>query len=170
MDYVDKVLGENEIVLRYGRIAWPYHALSWLALILLGLLGVGIVIFIWMQIWLHTTEFSLTDRKLIAKRGFLSRTSHEVPLTSLDEVEVQQGFWGRILGFGRLNVWGSDRGVVLSPPIDDPVGYRSDLSDARARIIQPEGHQPNWIDDRIDDGVPVHQTNRERAVDIAEWD
>ncbi|MEM9234238.1 MAG: PH domain-containing protein, partial [Pseudomonadota bacterium] len=95
MTYIRKSQADGETVLREASIAWPYHLVSWLALIFLGVLLIGIYIFIRLQAWIRTTEFGLTDRKIIFKTGFFARQTHEIPLTSLDEVTIEQGFWGR---------------------------------------------------------------------------
>ena len=136
--YIQKSQADGEHILHEADIAWPYHVISWLALIFLGVLIIGIVIFVRMQIWLHTTEFGLTDRKIIYKVGFFSRETHEIPLTSLDEVTVEQGFWGWLFGYGQLRLWGSGRGELCSPPVMNPILIRQKMSDARAEIIRPE--------------------------------
>jgi len=131
-DYVSKSLGTTETVLRRAGIPWTYHLQSWLSLLLLGVVLIGILIFVRMSIWISTTEFALTDRRVIYKTGWLSRKTEELALSSIEEVEVRQGFWGRAFGFGRLVLSGAGAGEVSSPPIADPVGFRAALSDARA--------------------------------------
>lgn len=176
---MEQSCGDREIVLRLSRVAWPYHVLSWLALIFLGVFLVGIYIFIRLQVWIATTEFGLTNRKVVYKEGLFTRTTHEIPMTSLDEVEVYQNFWGRILGYGRLRLWGSGRGELCSPPINDPVTFRSELSDVRARIIQPKDSQPEYIDSLLHADTArkkdtptdksARRRRRQRATAIAEW-
>jgi uncharacterized membrane protein YdbT with pleckstrin-like domain len=102
----------------------------------LGIVVIGIVIFARIMVWIATTEFVLTNRRIILKTGWLRRETEELALTSIEEVQVDQGFWGRLLGFGRLRLSGSGTGEVASPPIADPVGFRARLSDARARLLE----------------------------------
>ena len=51
--YVEKSLGADEEVLMIGRFPWPYHLVAWGSLILLGLVGVGILIWALMLITLR---------------------------------------------------------------------------------------------------------------------
>ncbi|MGF1543491.1 MAG: PH domain-containing protein [Parvularculaceae bacterium] len=136
MTYVSKSLGADETLLREAGIAWPFHAKAWLALLLLGVFVIGVVIFVSVQVWIATTEFALTDRRVILKRGWLRRRTEELSLTSVEEVSIEQGFFGRLFNFGRLVIAGSGRGEVKSPPISDPIGFRSEMSDARAAFLK----------------------------------
>lgn len=136
--YVEKSHSESETILVESKFPWPYHVLAWGSLIFLGVILIGIYIFIRLQVWMNTTEFAVTDRKIIYKSGLFSRETHEIPMTSIDEVTAHQQFWGRLLGFGRLSIWGSGRGELCSPPIADPIHIRQILSDARTRLIAPQ--------------------------------
>ena len=54
-----------------------------------------------------TTEFAVTNKRVIAKSGFLRRHSLEVNLDKVESVTVNQSFTGRLLGFGTLRVRGT---------------------------------------------------------------
>ena len=54
-----------------------------------------------------TTEFAVTDRRIIAKRGWLRRRSLEVNLDKVESVTVDQGLMGRLWGYGTLRVTGT---------------------------------------------------------------
>jgi len=131
-NYVEKTLGEGETLLRAARIAWPFGVAAWASLLVLGLVIIGVVIFARLKIRIATTEFALTSRRLILKQGWLTRRTQELSLGAIEEIEIEQGFWGRMLGFGRLRISGAGTGEVLSPPIDNPVDFRAALSEARA--------------------------------------
>ncbi|MCI5047172.1 MAG: PH domain-containing protein [Aquisalinus sp.] len=135
--YVKKSLGDGETIIRSAGIAWPYHLKAWLFLLILGILIIGIFLFFRTYIWIWTTEFAITDRRLLMKEGWLSRATQELSLDTIEEVEVKQGFWGRLLGFGRLHLSGSGRAEICSPPINDPVGFQALLSDAREHQLHP---------------------------------
>ena len=47
------------------------------------------------------TEIGVTSERVILKRGFLTRHTEETQLSAIEEVNVDQGFFGRLLGFGR---------------------------------------------------------------------
>ncbi|WOI52068.1 PH domain-containing protein [Parvularcula sp. LCG005] len=130
-DYVTRSLGHDEHPLRIDGIAWPYHLGAWLALIFLGILVIGVIIFLRMHIWMLTTKFAVTDRRVLMKTGWLSLHTQELALTAIEEIEIDQGFWGRLFNFGRVRIGGSGAGHIVSPPINDPVGFRALLGDAR---------------------------------------
>ena len=73
----------------------------------------GSVIFVFFVISLcHTaikyfsTEFAITDKRIIGKIGFWSSSSIEILLRKVEGVEVLQTFSGRILDFGTVIVSG----------------------------------------------------------------
>lgn len=132
MPYVTKSLGANERLLMIGRFPWPYHVVAWAALLLLGLVAVGVIIFIAMQVHFATTESALTTRRVVYKKGLFTRQTMELGLTSIEQVELKQGFWGRVFGFGQIVISGSGDGHIVTHPLADPVRFRRLLTDARA--------------------------------------
>ena len=135
-DYIDRTLADNEEIIVRAGIAWPYHATSWLSLLFLGVFIIGIIIFIRLSIWIMTTKFVLTNRRVVYKRGWIRRRTQELSLTTIEEVELRQSVWGRLFGFGRLAVSGSGTSEIISPPIADPIAFRSALSNGRAALME----------------------------------
>ena len=73
-----------------------------------GLLAVVAVAGAIVRVVLYTTtEFAVTNKRVIAKFGFLRRRSLEVNLDKIESVTVNQSFTGRLLGFGTLRVRGT---------------------------------------------------------------
>lgn len=132
MPYVTKSLGENERLLMIGRFPWPYHVVAWAALLGLGVVGVGIIMFIAMQVHFATTESALTTRRVVYKKGLFTRQTMELGLSSIEQVELKQGFWGRLFGFGQVIISGSGEGHIATHPLAAPVRFRRLLTDARA--------------------------------------
>lgn len=162
MRYIDKSVGDHEVVLRLATIGWPYHAAAWGCLGMAALSAVGALIYAFLPaivltatfagvagalfVYLHTIEIAITNRRVVFKKGVFSRDVREVSLTSLDETELEQGLLGRMTGYGRLTVWGSGKGELVTPIIQFPTSFRTLISDARARIIQPDDLQPAHVD------------------------
>lgn len=142
MSYVEKSLADGETILSRADFHWSWHAAAWLSLLFLGILIIGVIIFIKMMIYINTTEVAVTNRRIVIKRGWLKRSTEELALGSVEEVNLVQGFWGRILGFGRLTVGGTGGAELKTPPIDDPVGFRSKLSEARGRMLSSRTAAP----------------------------
>lgn len=130
MRYVEAVLSSGEGVVRRGRLHWIYWLRAIASLISLGVIIIGLIWFVRDVIFLATTEIALTNQRLIEKRGLVSRHARELQLASVEVVELDQGVWGRILGFGRVSVHGTGDDVWVTPLIADPLAFRRDLEGA----------------------------------------
>ena len=49
-------------------------------------------------------EFVVTDRRIIHKLGFFSHETRQCPLARVQDITVDQSFWGRLLGYGDLGI------------------------------------------------------------------
>lgn len=91
----------------------------------------GVYKFVAMMVVKATTEMAITNTRLIYKRGLISRFVAEISIDRIEGVNVLQGFWGRILNYGRIMVRGMGVGEVILPPIEDPVKFRKAIDIAR---------------------------------------
>ena len=130
MSYIQHSLAAGETVRVTARIHWIIWVRAWAALLVLGIVLVGIVIFIHDLIALTTTEIAITDRRLILKRGLLGRSTSELELATVEAVRLNQDMLGRFLGWGRVEVHGTGDDVWLSPLIAQPVQFRRELESA----------------------------------------
>lgn len=106
---------------------------------LLGVLTIGAgtlggLIFLVTQIYMQVTEFAVTDQRIIKKTGWISRRTNEIPLKSLENVNLDQSVFSRIFGFGRLEINGSGGSGIMSPPMQDPVSFRAAVAEARIAV------------------------------------
>ena len=81
-----------------------------------------------------TTEFALTNRRIIAKRGLIRRHSLEILLTKLESVSVSQSIAGRIFGFGTVTVVGSGGTKEFFNSIDKPMDLRKMVNGQIAKV------------------------------------
>lgn len=126
MSYVRKSLSNNEHILHTGRFHWTYKsiALAGLFLIIPGLI-------MWLRV--YTTEIVITNRRLIYKRGWISRQTEEIGLDRLEEVNLIQGVEGRILGYGTLVCKGTGASTIELPRmLGNPMRFRRELQNAQA--------------------------------------
>ena len=145
MSYVKDSLGADEEVLMIARFPWPYHLAAWAALVFLGVVGVGILIWALMLIHFSTTESALTSRRIVYKRGLFRRETMELGVSTLEQIQLHQGFWGRLFGFGVIEVSGTGEGHIRTHPMADPVTFRRLVTDARAQdraVIVDPPHEP----------------------------
>ena len=77
-----------------------------LGAIILGVLVVLVGIFssISHVITYKTSEFAVTNRRVIMKQGFIRRKTMELMLGKVDSLAVDQGIFARIFGFGTVRV------------------------------------------------------------------
>jgi uncharacterized membrane protein YdbT with pleckstrin-like domain len=71
-----------------------------------------------------TSEFAVTNQRVIAKVGFIRRNSIEIFLGKIEAIQVNQDVLGRILGYGSITVSGT--GGTRDPfyNISDPLELR----------------------------------------------
>ena len=71
-------------------------------------LAIGIVVYIGFVVvkylnWTYT-HFVLTDRRVIARTGILSKRGTEIPLDRVNNIEFSQRLFERLIGAGDLNI------------------------------------------------------------------
>jgi uncharacterized membrane protein YdbT with pleckstrin-like domain len=91
---------------------------------------VGLVLLIWAWIRYTTTEFAVTDKRIIAKTGLISRSTVELFLDKVEALHVDQSVPGRLLDFGTITIRGT--GTTLEPirDISAPLELRKQFMQA----------------------------------------
>ena len=128
--YVDSTLLQGETVMYRARISlWSIAHLIFFGLLLLVVV-VGLVFLVWAWIRYTTTEFAVTDRRIIAKTGLISRSTVELFLDKVEALHVDQSVPGRLLDFGTITIRGT--GTTLEPirDISAPLELRKQFMQA----------------------------------------
>src|SRR5436305_14317644 len=125
MGYIEQSLGTGEIVVAKARFHWWYTLKAVLALLFLGIVIIGIVIFFTMMIRKWTTEIAVTSHRFVEKTGLFTLSTNEIALQNIEGVRVNQTFWGRLLGYGHLRIEGTGVDAVTLPDIADPIAFRA---------------------------------------------
>ncbi len=142
MSYVDSQLLPGEQVryrARLHRIAFlPAYAMAALT-ILLAVLALNVselwfvvaplavvtlVLMVNALIISRTSEFAVTDRRVIIKVGWIKRRTLETMLGKVEAVGVDQGLLGRLLGFGTITVIGTGGTQEQFQQIAAPLEFR----------------------------------------------
>jgi uncharacterized membrane protein YdbT with pleckstrin-like domain len=131
--YIEQSLGQGETLVAKAHFHWIYTLKAVLALVFLGWIVIGIVIFVQMMIRRATTEIGVTTHRFVEKTGWMSLHTNEVALPNIEGVKVEQGFWGRMLGYGHLRIEGTGVDAVDIPTIADPVAFRAAIETAKSR-------------------------------------
>jgi uncharacterized membrane protein YdbT with pleckstrin-like domain len=133
--YVDSVLISGESVLHRGHVSlWPHAWKIVLGIVLLPLFGLGLVFLAWVWILYRTTEIAITDKRIIAKFGFISRSTIEINLPKVESVQVDQGVMGRMLDYGTIIVAGAGTPNLSIPGAAGPLEFRKHFMEATDRL------------------------------------
>lgn len=125
MSYIDESLSDGERVESLFRLHW----FSWMPLVgwlLLGLVTFGLtwLVALYEFLRLRFMEQGVTNKRVILKRGIISRKTDEMKIASIETVEIDQGVFGRIFGFGTVRVTGRGISDVVFKGMDDPMSVK----------------------------------------------
>src|ERR1700756_3632623 len=97
MSYIDQSLIPGETLLHRAHVSWWSQA----ALVFLGVLtlvvAIGVVFLVMAWVRVRSTELAITNRRVIAKFGFIQRHTVEINLDKVEALRVDQSVWGRVL-------------------------------------------------------------------------
>ena len=71
-----------------------------------------------------TSEFAITNKRVIIKLGLVSRRTLEMNLNKIESVNVNQTVLGRILGYGTIVIIGTGGTHEPFPNISNPEEFR----------------------------------------------
>jgi len=117
MSYLEESLSAEEKVVAVFRQHWITRI--WLVIWIVLIVTIPIAIYEWLR--LRTIEHGVTNKRVVFKQGIISRHTEEMKLGSIETVEIDQGIWGRILGFGDIKVTGRGISDVVLRRMDDPM-------------------------------------------------
>jgi len=95
---------------------------------------IGLVIFLYMMIKKWTTERVLTDTRFIQKTGWIVRHTEEIRIDRMEEVNLDQSIFGRILDYGDVQIAGVGTGEIKLKMIDSPIEFQKKLNDLKVRF------------------------------------
>ncbi|HVL01102.1 MAG TPA: PH domain-containing protein [Dongiaceae bacterium] len=87
-------------------------------------LGIALIPAIYELLRLRSIELGVTNKRVVQKKGIVSRNTEEMKLKSIETVEIEQGVMGRIFGFGTVKVTGRGISDVVFKSIDDPMAVK----------------------------------------------
>jgi len=123
--YVQSVISSGERVEYEARISiWSMLPYFIVGLLFLPVFGLGLVFWLAAFIRYKTTELAITNKKIIAKFGFIRRDTIELLLPKVESIQVKQSLLGRMLNYGSIIVSGAGNPQAPVPGIDDPIQFR----------------------------------------------
>jgi uncharacterized membrane protein YdbT with pleckstrin-like domain len=132
MSYIERSLGQGEVLVATAHRHWLYLLGAWLAIIPFGITIIGLWIGIMMLVRYYTTEIGVSTHRFILKTGWIRVDTQEIALHNIEGVQIHQSIWGRIFGWGQLVIEGTGVDAVRLPPmIENPVAFRAALETAK---------------------------------------
>lgn len=132
MSYIGNSLYEGEELLYRGRFHGFHYAQAWLALIFLGVLIIGIFIFVGLMVKFHTTEFAVTNRRIVYKKGSFTVRFVELELDAIEGGQIRQSLFGRLFGFGDVHITGRGDTDLDLPTMSHPALFLAAAEKAKA--------------------------------------
>lgn len=155
MSYIQENLLANETILEQAEMHWSmYISAAFLTMcsipvyvVMLALIpptehDVGrlidsVIMFLlaigglWLQPYLiqKTTELAVTNRRIILKKGIISRKTVELNLDKVESLTVDQGILGRMFNCGTLVINGTGGVKAEIKSIDDPLTFRKAVNE-----------------------------------------
>lgn len=135
--YIESSLGQNERIVYKAQVSWlsqfgrlvvgALFALLIREIPIIGIIGILFIIVAVLNVM--TTELALTNKRLIAKAGFIRRQTIELNIDRAESLSVIQGFWGRIFNYGSIVIRGTGGSHAPIPYIARPMEFRQQFND-----------------------------------------
>lgn len=137
--YIEGALIKDERVIYTGHVSlWSLAPLIFLGFVGLAFFGLGLILWIMAAIRYKTTEMAFTNKRVIAKFGFISRQTIELNINKVESIQVNQGILGRIFNYGTLIVSGAGNPQAPIPGISDPMAFRRSFMESQDQAAHPQ--------------------------------
>ena len=128
--YIDaNLLPEEKVLYRAHTSLWSLTPMIQLGILLLAVV-VGLYFLIAAWIRYRTTEFAVTDRRVKAKTGLVSRRTVEMFLDKVESLNVEQSIPGRVFGYGTVTIRGTGATSEAFGNISAPLELRKHFMEA----------------------------------------
>ncbi len=137
MSYIEENLLPGEKLLHKALIHWIIYVPG-IVFVLLGFVfyvatrnvvaGVVILVGLGVLAKCHinrmNTEFAVTNKRIMAKIGWLARAGMDISHSKIESIIMDQTAWGRIFNYGTLTIHGTGSGIEAIGNIEDPLAFR----------------------------------------------
>jgi uncharacterized membrane protein YdbT with pleckstrin-like domain len=101
-----------------------------------AVLALATILFVAGLIWLiaraiarASAEFTVTNKRVVVKLGTVRRRAIEMLLSKVEEIAVDQGVAGRVLGYGTVVIVGTGGSKEVFLLIADPLEFRRQVQE-----------------------------------------
>ena len=125
MAYIEQSLSANEKIEAIFGLHWTAWLPVWLwVLLAIPTIGITLLVALYVYLRLKYQEQGVTNKRVILKKGIIGRQTEEMKLRSIETIEIDQGVFGRMLGFGTVKVTGRGVSDIVFKGIDDPMAVK----------------------------------------------
>lgn len=170
---------EKEYVLYEAKLHWLIYEGAALILVIVLLIAVGTAIgagkdakgSYWWGVWFflqfplfglvgaalrqYSSDFRITNKRLITKKGVLSRQTNEILLKKIETVSVNQGMIARMVDCGDVLLTGTGSAHKRIREISSPTIFRDVLTKAIAGEEQSPATHTNTLEGNRRDAIAV---------------
>lgn len=154
MGYAERNLAAGETILYRAHYHWIIYRFAIVVLVLAGALGaaalyarraqageevgrplgllaaafvvIALLSFLWRRFRSSLDEFVVTNRRVIRRVGLWAREIQQAPLEKIQDITIEQGNVGRMLGYGTVILeTASEKGMLTFPYLTAPESFRN---------------------------------------------
>lgn len=122
--YVSENLTRDEEVVYWGSIHW----INFISLRALGSLFILPILDRW------TSEYAVTNKRVIMKTGLIRRQTLEMNISKIESINVDQSMLGRILGYGDITVVGTGGTRESFLTVSSPIKFRKKFQELQNEL------------------------------------
>lgn len=132
------------ILFVYGFIYTPQYALLYrIHYAFGGLIGlIAILLLIAEFVNYRTSEFYITNKRMIMKTGFIRRRTVEILLQKVESISLTQGIIGRIIGYGTILITGTGGTPQPFVKVNKPLIFRNKAQEQLAAVHELNDTSP----------------------------
>lgn len=103
-----------------------------LILLALTIATVGLLSPVLLYVWLALRKFEqgLTNKRVIKKKGIISRNTQEMTLKAVETLEIRQGVFDRLFGLGTVKVTGQGVSDIELYRVSNPMRVKRQIESA----------------------------------------
>lgn len=139
-NYVKNNLSADEVIIGETKLHWINFAWSILFVIYANLMAVSALYAISVAVAISallsyiTSEFAITNKRVMIKVGLISRKTFELNLAKIESVNINQNVLGRLLDYGTITVIGTGGSKEKFYKINSPIEFRKTIMDAQEKL------------------------------------
>lgn len=104
-----------------------------------GLTGLAALLAVPPALRYASSDFAVTDKRVLARMGLVHRESIETLLTKIEGIGVDQDLWGRLFGYGTITITGTGGTRESIACIPRPLEFRRQV---QAQIVAQDERRP----------------------------